>query len=93
MTGICGRRSPRRTWTRGVPAAPLPQEKEIVLTGRYRLSSTGEVNQKKYATLDRKDYSVGEEFMGMVLTAIERDRVHLKGKTDGQRYVIRFGYR
>ncbi|MEW6667846.1 MAG: hypothetical protein AB1512_21765 [Thermodesulfobacteriota bacterium] len=51
------------------------------------------MNQKKYATLDRNDYSVGDEFMGMVLTAIERDRVHLKGKADGQRYVIRFGYR
>ncbi|MEW6667843.1 MAG: hypothetical protein AB1512_21750 [Thermodesulfobacteriota bacterium] len=75
------------------PGAPPRQDKVVDLTGRYRLSSTGEVNQKKYATLDRNDYSVGDEFMGMVLTAIERDRVHLKGKVDGQRYVIRFGYR
>lgn len=75
------------------PDAPLPQDKVMDLTSRYRLSSIGEVNQKKYATLDRKDYSVGDEFMGMVITAIERDRVHLKGKADGQRYVIRFGYR
>jgi hypothetical protein len=75
------------------PGSPLRQDKVIDLTGRYRLSSTGEVNQRKYATLERNDYIVGDEFMGMILTAIEKDRVHLKGKADGQRYVIRFGYR
>lgn len=75
------------------PESPQPQDNVTDLTGRYRLSSTGEMNQKKYATLDRNDYSIGDEFMGMVITDIQRDRVHLKGKADGRRYVIRFGYR
>jgi hypothetical protein len=77
----------------GKPESASRQEKVIDLTGRYRLSAIGEVNHKKYATLDRNDYSVGDEFTGMVLTAIEQDRVHLKGKADGQKYVIRFGQR
>jgi hypothetical protein len=78
------------------PTAPPPQarqERVIDLTDRHRLTSTGSVKERKYATIDRNDYFIGDEFKGMVVTAIEKDRVQLRGKGDGQRYVIIFRYR
>lgn len=77
-----------------VSSADLPRlDRVIDLTARHRLSSTGEIGGRKFATLDREDYFVGDRFMGMLITDIQQDRVHLKAKGDGQRYVIIFRYR
>jgi hypothetical protein len=63
------------------------------LTDRYRLTSTGKANNRKYATIDRRDYRIGEGFEGLVITDIEKDRVYLRKKQGTQRYVIIFRYR
>lgn len=64
----------------------------IDLTHRCRLTSTGEANQKKYATIDKQDYHIGDEFKGLVITGIEKDRVHLSEKKGDRQYVIIFRY-
>ena len=69
------------------------QKKVIDLTNQYRLTSTGMTNSKKYVTIGGNDYYINEEFMEMTITDIGKDRVYLKGKGDGNRYVIIFRYR
>jgi len=79
----------------GPKALPLlPKSKTVIdLTYSYRLTSTGEMNHRKYATIERNDYYIGDEFRGMIITDIHKDRVHLKGKERGQPYVIIFRYK
>jgi len=80
--------------------APLPpkiseeplSDRAIDLTRKYRLSSTGEVHDRKYATIERNDYFIGDNFMGMVISDIQRDRVYLRKDGSSQRYVIIFRY-
>jgi hypothetical protein len=78
--------------TTSLPSHPK-QTGVIDLTARYRLTSTGNANDRRVATIDGKDVYTGDEFAGMVITEIERDRVHLKRKGDGQRYLIIFRYK
>jgi hypothetical protein len=66
--------------------------RDIDLTRMYRLTSTGEVDDRKYATIESKDYFVGDHFMGMVVSDIRRDRVYLSKEGSSQRYVIIFRY-
>ncbi|MFC1825141.1 hypothetical protein ACFL9T_20705 [Thermodesulfobacteriota bacterium] len=77
------------------PAAPplSRNAKMIDLTNRYRLSSTGEIEDRKYATIERRDYQINDEFKGMIITDIGRDRVQLKAKENGQKFVIIFRYK
>jgi len=82
--------------SKSVPTAvpKLPRHRtEIDLTNSYRLTSTGEMNNRKYATIERNDYYIGDEFRGMIITDINKDRVRLKGKESGQPYVIIFRYK
>jgi len=67
-------------------------DRVIDLTQRYRLSSTGEVENRKYATIERNDYFIGDTFMGMTVSDIQRDRVYLRGKDPSRQYVIIFRY-
>lgn len=72
----------------------LPKHKTAIdLTNSYRLTSTGAMNNRKYATIERHDYYIGDEFMDMVIKDIKKDRVHLKGKENDQTYVIIFRYK
>ncbi len=66
--------------------------KPFDLTGTYKLTSTGEMNNRKYATIERQDYHIGDLFKDMIITDIRNDRVFLKGKKPGQHYVIVFRY-
>jgi len=68
------------------------QDRVIDLTETYRLTSTGKAGNRRYATIDRRDYYVGDDFMGMKITDIQKDRVHLREKASGQQYVIVFPY-
>ena len=80
--------------------APLPEkineepakDRPIDLSRKYKLTSTGEVNDRKYATIERDDYFIGDKFMGMVISDIRRDRVYLRKDGSSQRYVIIFRY-
>jgi len=70
---------------------------EIDLTWIHKLSGVGRVADRKVATInvrnETRDYSVGDELEpGLVISAIENDRVQLQKKTaDGTtRYVLRF---
>ena len=87
---------PVKKTTRTLPSVSslLPKQDTMIdLTGSYRLTSTGKANNRKYATIDRSDYYLGDEFKGMIITGIGKDRVHLKGKERGRRYVIIFRYK
>ena len=67
-------------------------DRVIDLTQKYRLTSTGEVNARKYATIERNDYFIGDTFMGMTVSGIYKDRVYLRGRDPSQQYVIIFRY-
>ena len=66
--------------------------KPFDLTRTYKLTSTGEMDNRKYATIERQDYHIGDRFKDMIITDIRNDRVFLKGKKPGQHYVIIFRY-
>ena len=68
-------------------------KKVIDLTNSYKLTSTGEINNRKYATIERNNYHIGDDFKGMTITDIDKDRVRLKGKQSEQSYVIIFRYK
>ena len=80
--------------------SPLPEkineepakDRAIDLSRKYKLTSTGEVNDRKYATIERDDYFIGDNFVGMVISDIQRDRVYLRKDGSSQRYVIIFRY-
>ena len=80
--------------------SPLPEkineepakDRAIDLSRKYKLTSTGEVNDRKYATIERDDYFIGDNFMGMVISDIQRDRVYLSKDGSSQKYVIIFRY-
>jgi hypothetical protein len=82
------------------PEVPPPEKKQedpaerpsIDLTRQYKLTSTGEVNDRKYATIESNDYFIGDAFMGMTVSDIQRDRVYLKKEGSSRRYVIIFRY-
>lgn len=68
-------------------------QKMIDLTGRYRLTSTGKVDGKKYATIEGNDYFIGDSFKNMVVKDIGKDRVFFAGKEGNKDYIIIFRYR
>lgn len=75
------------------PLLPPVKNRVIDLTDRFKLTSTGRVNDRPCATIDRRDYYVGDAIMNMVVSEIEKDRVYLRDGESGQRYVIVFRYR
>ena len=68
------------------------KKRRIDLTQKYKLTSTGHTNGRKHATIDKKTCRIGEKFMGMIITDIQKDSVHLKDKSTDERYVIVFRY-
>jgi hypothetical protein len=65
----------------------------IDLTDTYKLTSTGMVEDRAYATIDRQTYHTGDCLSGMVITAIKSDRVYLEERRDGRRFIIVFPYK
>ena len=95
--GAAEKRTPSRSLNVSAiaPISRTPQKPVdiIDLTDRYRLTSTGVVDKRKYATIDRQDFFKGDIFKGMLIVDIEKDRVYLMGEKSRQRYVIVFRYR
>ncbi|HEY4265617.1 MAG TPA: hypothetical protein VGM72_09880 [Micropepsaceae bacterium] len=54
------------------------------LTWTFRLTSISEIGKVKYATIDGKDYSLGDRIQGFVIGAIGEDHVTLIGMKDGK---------
>lgn len=67
--------------------------KDIELTWLYRLTGVGRIGDHRIATINGQDYGVGDSLDGMVIGAIDSDRVMLKkdSKELGSvRYVLKF---
>jgi hypothetical protein len=54
------------------------------LSRTFRLTSISEIGKTKYATIDGKDYNVGDKIQGFVIGAIGDSNVTLIGKEDGR---------
>ena len=78
--------------TESSPASPEVR-KPVDLTERYKLSSTGKNDGGPYATIEGTAYNIGDRFGDLIITKIEKDRVYLKQKKNGQSYVIVFRYK
>jgi len=65
-------------------------DREIDLTRKYKLSGIG-FDKAKYASINRKNYYVGDIFYGMQIVAIHNDRVDLEA--DSQKFFISFRYK
>lgn len=82
-----------------LPVTSRPSPPELInlelidLTNQYKLSSTGDTNGRKYATIEKNSYHIGDAFNGMIITGIKKDRVNLKGENDVRNYVIIFRYK
>jgi len=66
---------------------------DIELTWLYRLTGVGRVGERKVATINGQDCSIGDVVDGMSIVAIENDRVLLKkdSATEGSiKYVLKF---
>ena len=80
----------------GKTEAVFPQSESqatVDLTDRFKLSSTGKTAKGRYASIEGVTYYLGDEFEGMILTNIQRDRVFLKEKNGWQRFKIVFRYK
>ena len=66
--------------------------RDIELTWLYRLTGIGRIGDKRMATINAQDYSTGDSFDGMTITAIETDRVRLEKKSaEGTTsYILKF---
>jgi hypothetical protein len=76
-------------------APPIPKPAPVVdLTTRYKLTATGEMHDRKVATIDGKVYTEGDAFKGgLMVSRIAKDRVFLTDREKGAKYVIIFRYR
>jgi len=54
------------------------------LTWTYRLTSISEIGKTRYATIDGKDYSVGDRMRGLIVSAIGNDNVIFAEAGNGQ---------
>lgn len=64
---------------------------ETDLTWQYRLSGIGRSGDRKIATINGKDYGVGDELAaGLVVTVIEVDHVRLRRTAETGSYILRF---
>jgi hypothetical protein len=54
------------------------------LTWTYHLTSISQIGKMKYATIDGRDYNVGDELRGLVVSAIGNDNVTLIGRESGK---------
>ena len=54
------------------------------LTGTYHLTSISQIGKTKYATIDGRDYNVGDQLQGLVVSAIGNDNVTLMGRENGK---------
>ena len=54
------------------------------LTWTYHLTSISQVGKTKYATIDGRDYNVGDQLQGLVVSAIGNDNVTLMGRENGK---------
>ena len=73
---------------------PFPESRKTVdLTNKFKLTSTGTSATGRYASIDGATYYLGDEFEGMILTKIQRDRVFLKEKNGWQQFKIVFRYK
>lgn len=54
------------------------------LTWTYHLTSISQIGKTKYATIDGRDYNVGDELRGLVVSAIGNDNVTLMGRDNGK---------
>lgn len=52
----------------------------------FHLTSISEIGNTRYATIDGKDYSVGDQLEGFVVSQIANDNVTLIGKEDGKEH-------
>ena len=85
------KRNPFRilNWDRKTLTATL----EIDLTWIHRLSGIGRIGAQYFATIDGRDYRVGNEFLpGMFVKTVTEERVTLERVTDNgtQPYVLKF---
>lgn len=64
----------------------------IDLTWIHNLTGIGKIGERRYATIDRLDYTVGSNFAGKTITEIFSERVYLEQATNSgtRRYVLRF---
>ena len=53
-------------------------------TGSYRLTSISQVGRSRYATIDGRDYSVGDHLQAFVVSAITSDQVTLTARAGGK---------
>ncbi len=53
------------------------------LTWTFHLTSISEIGKSKYATIDGKDYNIGDKFQGLVIRNIGADSVTLVEKDNG----------
>ena len=72
---------------------PSESQTMVDLTNKFKLTSTGTSANGRYASIDGITYYLGDEFEGMILTNIQRDRVFLKEKKGWQQYKIVFRYK
>ena len=54
------------------------------LTWTYHLTSISQIGKTKYATIDGRDYNVGDHLQGLVVSAIGNDNVTLMGRENGK---------
>jgi len=54
------------------------------LTWTYHLTSISQIGKTKYATIDGRDYNVGDQLQGLVVSAIGNDNVTLMGRENGK---------
>jgi hypothetical protein len=86
--------NPKKT-IRKTEAVPALSESQttVDLTNRFKLSSTGTSAKGGYASIDGGTYYLGDEFEGMMIMEIRRDRVFLKEKNGWQQFKIVFRYK
>ena len=63
------------------------------LSWTFHLTSISEIGKTKYATIDGKDYNVGDELQGFVVGAIGNNNVTLIGKEEGKERPRRLTFR
>jgi hypothetical protein len=56
------------------------------LTWTYHLTSISQIGKARYATIDGRDYNVGDQLQGLVVTAIGNDNVTFKDNETGKEH-------